>query len=66
MSDNELYSIHYGRLETHWHAFCEDNAFDPDDAELRKIWEKAYIDGAICALEGLDVVKRKSSHLMDT
>ena len=56
---NEKYSIHYGRFETHWHAFCEENHFDLDDENVREIWEKAFVDGAISALEGLDVVKRK-------
>ena len=56
---NEKYSIHYGRFETHWIAFCEENHFDRDDENIRKIWEEAFLDGAISVLEGLGVVKRK-------
>ena len=57
INENGKYSIHWARFETAWHAFCEENHFDTDDKQLRKIWEEAYFDGAVDVLEGLEVIK---------
>ena len=58
---DDSYVIHYGRFETHWHAFCEEHHINSDDENVRKIWEEAYIDGAGGVLHKLGVVKLRKT-----
>jgi len=51
INENNKYSIHWGRFETEWVSFCEENYLDRDDEKLREIWENAYFQGAIGVLD---------------
>lgn len=63
INENGKYSVHWGRFETAWHCFCEENHYQSDDERIRTIWEKAYFDGATSVLEDLQVVNKRNIRL---